>query len=690
MKKQTKLGLVLAAAAVLSVSVASLVSARGWVQRGADWFYVDNDGEAITDTIQSSGTAKFYLGEDGSMQKDYFLEDKDNATYYFGSNGAMVTNTWVAIESSRVENQGDYIPDNYWYYFQASGKAVKGTSTSPKKMTIDGKKYMFNEFGQMCTGWVDESGKTINPDDEENPFESAYYYAGGDNDGQLRSGWVTYTDGYSGDGEDYLVDKTNLYFYFNTSNNKKVGNNADGAVTKKINGRTYAFDDKGVMLSGWDAVNSPEAAADSIKNKTVYFSGEDDGHQVKKGWVYAVPAETVDSSAYGDGEEKYMYFNSSGEIVYDQFKKVNGKYYAFDENGIMKTGLVLWNTSKQGATEAGDKTNARFSGTIDLDWATGEDVTKRGILQTGAKDYILVSPIGLLIGPATEYATAKTESFGGGGEVGTEQIKIHYFGEDGARKTGTNTVEFSDNQYQLNTSASGDKGSGVFSKKYYQLGFLLKASADLKYGIYAVASESQLKGQESSYSELLTNGGYQVLTTGGALQKGASTAKKDADGNYWFIDRDLNNTLRGIWTVNVRKNASAFTFKGLFNAEEATTATTSSFELTVDEFLKCTHESSQTGAAFVNETLFKELYDSESFELTWTKASNTTYGAVRLESTNNSGYFQYQSDYNGGSNKWIPFGVLDDARKTPTLTYEDGAPYSVKPNNDYFLNCYWN
>ena len=47
MKKQTKLGLVLAAAAVISVSVASLVSARGWVQNGADWFYVDNDGEYV-------------------------------------------------------------------------------------------------------------------------------------------------------------------------------------------------------------------------------------------------------------------------------------------------------------------------------------------------------------------------------------------------------------------------------------------------------------------------------------------------------------------------------------------------------------------------------------------------------------------------------------------------------------------
>ena len=137
MKKQTKIGLVLAAAAVISVSVASLVSARGWAQQGSDWYYVDNNGDYVTETIQSSGNAKFYLGEDGAMVRDYFLEEYDDNTYYFGSNGAMVTNTWVAIDSSIVENQGDYVPDNYWYYFQASGKAMKAASGQMKKAIND-------------------------------------------------------------------------------------------------------------------------------------------------------------------------------------------------------------------------------------------------------------------------------------------------------------------------------------------------------------------------------------------------------------------------------------------------------------------------------------------------------------------------------------------------------------------------
>ena len=54
----------------------------------------------------------------------------------------------------------------------------------------------------------------------------------------------------------------------------------------------------------------------------------------------------------------------------------------------------------------------------------------------------------------------------------------------------------------------------------------------------------------------------------------------------------------------------------------------------------------------------------------------------------------YQADYNGGSNKWIPFGVLDDVGNTiirsNVQAHTNGVDeYVVTPNNDYFTNCYW-
>ena len=721
MKKQTKLGLVLAAAAVISVSVASLVSARGWVQQGADWYYVDNDGEYVTDTIQSSGNAKFYLGEDGAMMKDYFLEEYSGAgsgTYYFGSNGAMVTNTWVAIESSRVENQQDYVPDNYWYYFQASGKAMKAASgsTDGKKTTIDGKKYLFNEYGQMLTGWIYE-GKTVNPDDNENPFEDAIYYAGGDNDGVLRTGWVTYYDGYSGDTE-YLSDKTNLYFYFNTSNCKKVPN--DGGTTgttKKINGKTYGFNSMGIMISGWDQVN--EEVIESLSGKTVYFSGQDDGHQVKKGWVYDVPASSIDQGAYDDGEEKYMYFNNSGDAVTDQIKKINGKYYIFNRKGIMKTGLAVW--CPDSTTASDDGNTYKFVATFDLDYADGGDLQKKGIIRYDKNDvdWFQINPLGYV------YNKNSQENVNEG-----DKVVFHYFGADGARKTGTNTVEFTDDVYTFVSKNTGNKETGVSSKKYYSMGILLKASADLKYGIYnqVISSESWLptptpKGTTGAftpqgpavttdlyaapyYAKLADADGvgdYLVLNTSGAKLKANKTAKKDADGNYWLIHQSTGNLL-GIYTVNTKWQSQKFETNSFsYNTMTSWLASPAADDVVVRANGVIVASTSSI-EGFFNDTNAPKLLDSNIN----TNLYNWSDWILKKNSSDNTYYFQteyqhgsywYQGDFRGSSNKWIPFGVYDDARNTCVLQYEfsDGTitgnerctAYNVTPTNDYFLNCYW-
>lgn len=722
MKKQTKLGLVLAAAAVISVSVASLVSARGWVQNGADWYYVDNAGEYVTETIQSSGNAKFYLGEDGTMQRDYFLEEYNNNAYYFGQNGAMVTNTWVAIESSRVENQEDYVPDNYWYYFQASGKAMKAASGNIKKTTIDGKKYAFNEYGQMLTGWIQE-GKVV-ADDEENPFKDATYYAGGDNDGVLRSGWLTYYDGF--DGDEYQSDYTNLYFYFNTSNNEKYANRI-----KKINGRSYAFDDYGVMNSGWDVYDN---LTNLNEGRVSYFSGEDDGHQVKKGWVYAVPAERLDQKAYDDDEEKYMYFNASGEILRDQFKRINGKYYVFSRTGIMKTGLVIWapNTVQQGTGTNADY--YRYINTLDLDWQTGEELSKKGIMRydDGQDTYFWVDMDGMTYRTAaTTWADNLSED---------EQVKLHYFGSDGARKTGSNSVEFSDDTYVLNTNSNGDKGSGIFAKKYYSLGVQLKASQDIRYGIFNIkepnvypsgegpstldaagdvkypgdplaAQADKNGGSVDDYAGWRANldaGNYLVLNTGGTKVKGNQSAKKDADGNYWLINR-TGDTLKGIWSVNVKANSS-------FNTSLKTRAIVPNY---ADEAILETLADTTGGIDYVTIASLSQFYNITDNTLDeWlseevmedANPGSTTSWQWRVMQNGRQFYLQlrysrtgfgFQSDVNDQSNKWIPFGILDNSKKScsaSAVMKDDGTnlgwptnyyAYEVAPTNDYFLNCYW-
>ena len=664
MKKQKKFGLVLAAAAVISVSVASLVGARGWVQQGADWYYLDGNNDPVTETIQSSGSAKFYLGENGAMVRDYFLEDDGNGnTYYFGSNGAMVTNTWVAIDSSVVDATGDYVPDNYWYYFQSSGKAMKGNTSGLKKATIDGKKYAFNLNGQMAVGWVDENGDTISPDNS-NPFDGALYYCGGDNDGALRSGWVTYYDGYS-DADGGKADYTNLYFYFNPSNNQLVKDD-----TKKINGRTYAFDELGVMLSGWDVYEEGRL----LTNKTTYFSGEDDGHQVKSGWVYAVPSAKIDEDLNNDNEEKYMYFSSDGNMKTSEIAKINGKYYVFDTKGVMKTGIVIWRTTPT--------TGSKFVNTIDTDYAKGADVAKKGILQTGSADstdFVRVDYAGHTIGQT-------------GGDF---NVKLHYFGDDGARKTGLNSVEFADDPYVMSTTNGGDRGSTIYKKKYYSLGVALKANSDIKYGLYTLSTWSQLKQQANNWTgNAETNqprpGEYHVLTTSGSKQGKSNTSKKDGNDNYWLID--ANGFLEGIYTVNIKygKNSVKTGFTLRTSYEHGTTMDSVAAAFAV--FDASPSEVKDNTAYTVKGVTGAKVRELKPGEFNGTTADGTWTAKVAADHKTvtfalEAGYTgkAYQSDINDKTNQWIPYDVKD----AYGYSGKDYRLATEKLNDDYFLNCYW-
>ena len=185
MKKVLSKTIILSVIMVLSYSVISF--AAGWVNDGGDnWSYIEADGTLLTDSIKNSGEDRFYLDENGMMVRDYLLEDYNDAVYYFDDSGKMVRNTWVAVEPSQVYNQMDNPPTIYLYYFGNNGRAYKAQAGVVRK-TIDGKKYLFNEGGQMLSGWIDEQGNRYDEYDVDNdPFRGYCYYAGDETDGVLR------------------------------------------------------------------------------------------------------------------------------------------------------------------------------------------------------------------------------------------------------------------------------------------------------------------------------------------------------------------------------------------------------------------------------------------------------------------------------------------------------------------------
>ena len=344
MRKQTKLVAVLSAASLLAIG-ASMTSfaATGWVNENGTFYYYDADGEMVTNEWQKDGNAYFYLGDEGEMLTSSWVDNE----YYVGPNGAMVTNAWV---KTMPEDTDDADPDSdgeAWFYFNNKGKKISG-----KEMKINGKYYRFDDDGKMMTGWQE--------------IENNVYYFGDEDDGARKSGWLwleTATD--DGDVDEGIGDDfdTEAWYYFD-SNGKRIESQA-----KKINGKWYSFNPYGQMNYGWTrktdwTSDDIDVATDSdaaTLEELLYYFDQENGARVNGFIKVAGPNATGkqdDTNWYyfKDGKAKYAKAEDTVAVDYkgevgntkkdngEEFTKtvvklkLEGKYFAFDNKGTMKTG----------------------------------------------------------------------------------------------------------------------------------------------------------------------------------------------------------------------------------------------------------------------------------------------------------------------------------------------------------------
>ena len=360
------------------------------------------------------------------------------------------------------------------YYFGSTGKAYKNS----KGKTINGKKYGFDEDGKMLFGFVDDSLKIVN-DDSDDPVLDCVYYFGTNEDGARHSGWLQYTDALSDD--DYTEDY--YWFYFNTSNGKKVTD-----PTKNINGKKYGFDSNGVMNFKW-------AASTKVNNQTLtsWYGKLEDGSLAKNKWIWNKPYDDAylpgTREDVNDETERWFRSDASGNLVKGQTKKINSKWYAFDEDGVMRTGLIrLSQPSVSGAKITDSETQC-----YDSDVITGKDIKAE-----------------------TDANAARS---------------LHYFSEDeekdGSMKTGTMKIELADDEYTFcftKTTGAAKHGYDSSSKKVYNNGILLKAGDD-KYCV--VANPDVVEGTKDKYL---------VGSTGNVVK--AVNKYKDANDMYFIIGKD--------------------------------------------------------------------------------------------------------------------------------------------------------
>ena len=359
MRKQTKLVAVLSAAALLAVGASMTSFAAGWTEENGTWVYYDNDDELVTNEWKKSGSNYYYLNDDGEMATETWVDDE----YYVDETGKMVTNAWLKL----VDENADYDDPNEdgeaWYYFDSKGSRVEDT-----KKTINGKVYYFDSDGRMEDGWYEE--------------DNNIYYLGDEDDGARKSGWVWLEkpdedeDDVDVCGDDDCVDCEEEGWYWFAKDGKMYNKGGQ----KKIDGRYYYFNEHGQMLYNWivstddDVPNKKDDEdmddsdmATDIRDMRYAFN-VDKGWRVN-GWLQVDGSYSLDRQDdedwyfFDDGEAENAIsekgkdvtplLNKDGEYGLEDARilakiKVEGKWFCFDKDGRMKTGLQAIADDKNG------------------------------------------------------------------------------------------------------------------------------------------------------------------------------------------------------------------------------------------------------------------------------------------------------------------------------------------------------
>ena len=415
------------------------------------------------------------------MLTNELIEDNNNY-YYVDANGVMVKNTWVAIAADEDETED---VDYRWYYFGPAGKAYKNTNGK----TINGKKYGFDDEGKMLFCFADNSG-LIN-DTEDAILECVYYY-GTNDDGARHSGWLRYEDGFSEHDDEY--DDNYYWFWFNSNGTKRTD------TTKKVNGKTYAFDDKGVMVTEFtdDKGTRPSVKATGSK---YYSDNLEDGSLKKSAWIRTSMPDnnTWKAIPQWDDDDHWFRTDAKGQLIVNDTKKINGKWYVFNQVGAMQDGLVVLNGKKVA--------NSKFVMSIDADDVDASYIYN---LAVGAND---------------------TDG-------------LYYFSDDeekdGSMKTGSSIkISLADDDYKFYfTKTTGVAYDGIKNNKIYKHGILQEAGDD-------------------KYTVVDFNGKNYLVSTTGTIAK-AGHYYKDANDTYWVVtgnDKTHTYTITECADVDAAKEA---------------------------------------------------------------------------------------------------------------------------------------
>ena len=332
------------------------------------WYYFGANGKAYKRNDSASGDVslktingkKYTFNTDGKMQygwvKDGETQYDDNAwqdsQYYFGdeNDGAMAEG-WKEI-AIRDDQATDAQPgDNYWdedqtrwFYFKASGKKVKDQTGK----TINGRKYGFDEYGRMNAGWVTQATTSNTSVKDGGKQGIATYsnsfmnYSTPEDGARYTKGWFKVTPGYYLQKDKY--EDGSDYWYYSDGNGKLVTNQI-----KTINGKKYAFDNYGRMISGFVVLQMQQTGTAYSQKDIVDKLDDENRYDTADNYTRFVQAN---DSLFRSGELRAYYFGSSDDGSMKTGKQsvdLDGEKvtFEFEKNGSKKgAGLIGMNDHK--------------------------------------------------------------------------------------------------------------------------------------------------------------------------------------------------------------------------------------------------------------------------------------------------------------------------------------------------------
>ena len=170
----------------------------GWKEKDSKRYFYNDSGELYRNMIITFGRDRYYMGEDGSAKTGIFR----------ASNG----NIYVADETGLIGQETGWIEENGERYFSND----RGEIYRNRIISFGEKKYYMGEDGSVQSGIINAGGE--------------YYYADPNNDDQIVTtpGWLTV------DGTKYFVSPDGSFYHnrFITFGDIAYYLNTDGTIVK--------------------------------------------------------------------------------------------------------------------------------------------------------------------------------------------------------------------------------------------------------------------------------------------------------------------------------------------------------------------------------------------------------------------------------------------------------------------------